>query len=131
LNQLHEGLYLGFSSLRTLEDPRLYNLWHSNNLNATMYLNAADPSQSSIQTTSLFALGGMVVSAAKEVQFAVLNPGTSESTGLLATLRSYNFLQANGPGTLYEPYIQTLDLMVRLSRRPETWTIVSCGPLGQ
>jgi hypothetical protein len=118
MNQLHEGLYLGFSSLRTLEDPRLYNLWHSNSLNATSYLDAADSARSSIQTTSLFALGGMVVSAAKEVQFAALNPNTSESTGPLATLRPYNFLQANGPGTLYEPYIQTLDLMVRLSRQP-------------
>lgn len=112
LNQLHEGLYLGFSGLRTLEDPQLYKLWHDANINATMYLDADHPSASSLQVTSLFALGGMVVSAAKEVQFAVLNPGTSPNTGPLATLRSYHFLQANGPGTLYEPYIKTLDLMV-------------------
>lgn len=112
LNQLHEGLYLGFSGLRTLEDSKLYHLWHDSDISATTYLDAANPTVSSVQTTSLFALGGMVVSAAKELQFAVLNPDTSENTGPLATLRSYHFLQANGPGTLYEPYVKTLDLMV-------------------
>lgn len=112
---LHQGLYLGFSGLRSLDSKELYALWHDDNLNATTYLDAQDPTKSALQRVSLFSLGGMYVSAAKEVQFAALNPGAAMEPGPLASSRSWLFIQANGPGTLYKPYLHSLDLMVSLS----------------
>lgn len=120
---LHQGLYLGFSGLRSMDTSELYNLWHSSSLNATVYLDASDPTKASLQQVSLFELGGMLASAAKEVQFAALNPGVSAS-GPLAASRAYKFLHANGPGTMYSPYLKSLDLMVRA----EHWRGLN-GPL--
>jgi hypothetical protein len=95
-----------------MDTSELYNLWHSSTLNATVYLDASDPTVASVQKVSLFELGSMLVSAAKEVQFAALNPGVSAS-GPLGSSKAYKFLHANGPGTLYSPYLKSLDLMVR------------------
>lgn len=112
---LHQGLYLGFSGLRSMDSSDLYSLWHSSSLNATVYLDASDPTRASIQQVSLFELGSVMVSAAKEVQFAALNPGVA-AAGPLVESRAYKFLHANGPGTLYSPYLKSLDLMVRVQQ---------------
>lgn len=114
LDLLNQGLYLGFSGLRSLDNQELYQLWHDDNLDAIMFLNATDPTKTTVQRTSLFSLAAMYVSAAKEVQFAALKPDVALEPGPLARSRSWLFLQANGPGTLYQPYLQSLDLMVRL-----------------
>lgn len=110
LDVLHANLYLGFG--RNMEDPGLYHLWHDDNLNATAFLDAANPAAGTVQRTSLFSLGGMVVAAAKEVQFAALNPTAAQQPGPVANMRAFRFLQANGPGTMYTPYMKSLDAMV-------------------
>lgn len=110
LDQLTHGLYLGFSGLRSLDNQQLYALWHDENINTTMFLDATDAGKASAELTSLFAGGSMYIAAAKEVQFAVLHP--SEATPLSQS-RAWHFLQASGPGTLYGPFMESLDLMVR------------------
>jgi hypothetical protein len=110
MDTLHANLYLGFG--RNMEDVDLYHLWHDENLNATAFLDASNPAATTLQRTSLFALGATLVAATKEVQFAALNPGSAHEPGPLANMRAYRFLQANGPGTMYSPYLKTVDGMV-------------------
>lgn len=107
---LHQGLYLGFSGLRSIDSPQLYSLWHDDSLNATMFLDATDASAATLQPASLFSLGAMYSAAAQEVHFAALDPSSS---GPLAANRNWRFLQVNGPGTLYKPLVTSLDIMVR------------------
>jgi hypothetical protein len=44
LEYLQNGLYLGFNSLRRLEDPGLQTLWHAKMLNITLYKDDDSPS---------------------------------------------------------------------------------------
>jgi hypothetical protein len=78
-----------------------------------MFLSATDPTAATTQRASLFNLGAMFQSAAKEVHFAALNPAAAKNPGPLASDRDWLFLQANGSGTLYEPLHTSVNLMVR------------------
>eukprot|EP00879_Flechtneria_rotunda_P031959 GHRR01035089.1.p1 GENE.GHRR01035089.1~~GHRR01035089.1.p1 ORF type:complete len:152 (-),score=42.19 GHRR01035089.1:13-468(-) len=111
---LHQGLYLGFKGLRPLTTPQLQHLWHENSLVATTFTNVSNRTAPSTQSVSLFNLGELYTAAAKDVQYAAQNPGSTQSDGVsLALNRQWLFMQANGPGLLYESYLHSLDFMVR------------------
>eukprot|EP00879_Flechtneria_rotunda_P020749 GHRR01021839.1.p1 GENE.GHRR01021839.1~~GHRR01021839.1.p1 ORF type:complete len:765 (+),score=247.75 GHRR01021839.1:296-2296(+) len=114
---LHQGLYLGFKGLRPLTTPQLQHLWHENSLVATTFTNVSNRTAPSTQSVSLFNLGELYTAAAKDVQYAAQNPGSTQSDGVsLALNRQWLFMQANGPGLLYESYLHSLDFMVLLNQ---------------
>jgi hypothetical protein len=80
-----------------------------------MFLSTTDRAATTAQRTSLFNLAAMYRAAAQEVIFAAVNPAATKEPGPLAGNRNFLFVQANGPGHLYRPLWQTLNLMVRAS----------------
>lgn len=116
--QLHQGLYLGFGSLRSMSSPRLYELWHTPELDATVFYNSSDYTQGTNETMSLFNLGDLFTSAARDVQYAALHPDSNQAQGgPLSHNRQWMFLQANGPEVLHHAYLTSLNYMVSLANQ--------------
>lgn len=114
-DNLHQGLYLGFSGLRTLDTSELYNLWHNEGLVAANFLDGTDPTSPSTEQVSLFNLGAVFATAARDVHYAALHPDSQQAQGgPLSQNRQWLYLQANGPGVLYQAYLKSLDYMVSL-----------------
>lgn len=111
---LHQGLYLGFGGLRSLDTPQLYSLWHEPDLRVTEFLDAEAPSNSSTSLTSLFNLGSMYASAAKDVQYSGLHNSTAGGKGL-ADDRQWQFMQANAPTSIYQAYETNENYMVSVT----------------
>jgi hypothetical protein len=116
---MHQGQYLGFDGLRAMSNPRLQALWHDPGLQVLQFAegtNGTTPAPTYVQD-SLFNLGAMLASAAREVAYAT-NRGNS-----LSGNRQWSFLLANGPGAAYQGYLHSLNFQVR----PGGWERRGCG----
>lgn len=112
-DKMHQGLYLGFDGLRSLDTPELYKLWHQDSIMSTSYQDATDLSRVTTTGVSLFNLGSTYGTAAQDVLYAALNPDSQQAEGVpLAQNRQWLFIQANGPGALYPAYLKSLNYMV-------------------
>jgi hypothetical protein len=102
---LHQGLYLGFKGLRSIEVPPIRRLWHEPVLNVTRFDEGAN---GTLGVDSLFNIGEMLLAAGREVAFT----GASRASTPLATNARFRFLLANGPSSAYSAYLHSLNLMV-------------------
>jgi hypothetical protein len=109
---MHQGQYLGFNGLRAMSNPRLQALWHDAGLQVLQFAegtNGTVPPPTTVQD-SLFNVGAMLASAAREVAYATTR-GSS-----LADNRQWAFLLANGPGAAYQGYLHSLNFQVKGGR---------------
>lgn len=105
---LHQGLYLGFSGLRPISSPAIYELWHSIDLNVTNYDEATLATNGTKGAETLFNLGQLLLAAGQEVAYA----GLHNATDPLGGYPGLHYLLANGPGVIHHAYLKSLNLMV-------------------
>lgn len=100
---------MGFGGSRHIDDSRITALWNTPNLPLVTYRDTTPPTALYAQDT-LFNIGTKFILAGREVAFAARN---TTALPAFANNINYAFLQANGPSTLYENYLHSLNFMVR------------------
>lgn len=67
----------------------------------------------------------MYTTAARDVHYAALHPDPNlPLAGQLALNRQWLFLQANGPGELFQAYTKSLDYMVRWAMKSVQFAVL-------